>query len=388
MPHLNKRLITLAFGEISVHHCGDAMIKDKGICSSANEFFLPPINAALQLEILMTAIMGERHCVLITGGAGYIGSHLALLLQKQGYRVVIVDDLSTGNTWAAPESSSLIVTDILDSPALVATMREYQVKTVIHLAAKSCVAESIIKPDDYFETNVKGTQSVVGACAKAGVRQLLFSSTAAVYGNGTHGLVKEDAPLKPISPYGQSKVEAEKVVANSCARYGIRYVTFRFFNVIGAHPEGIVGQYSPDSEHLLQKCLDSARKNSALNIFGYDYDTADGTPERDFIHVQDLASLHLHAMRHLDYGGESLLLNAGYGNCYSALTFIKAFQKLTNTVFPVGYVLRRDGDPASLIADISMLGEKLDWIPEYASIEQMIGSSWAWENSLVRRALK
>jgi len=335
----------------------------------------------------MTDVTRRPHSVLITGGAGYIGSHLTLLLQLQGYRVIAVDNLNTGNAWAVP-GEALVIADILDTAALVAVMRENQIQTVVHLAAKSSVPESFAKPDDYAKTNVKGTKSMLEACADAGVQQLLFSSTAAVYGNATHGLVKEDAPLKPISPYGTSKLEAEQLIADFCPLYGIKHITFRYFNVIGAHPDGAIGPYKPNSFHLLQKCLDSVRNNNCLTIFGKDYDTPDGTAERDYIHVQDLATLHLHAMRYLIGGGEPLLLNAGYGKSHSVLEFIEGFQRVTGEALSTRYEARRKGDPASLIADASKLDELLDWNPEYYSLEQMIGSSWQWENSSKRGALE
>ena len=334
----------------------------------------------------MTDLKLHHHSVLITGGAGYIGSHLALLLLKQGYKVTIFDNLSTGNEWAVC-NSSLIRADILDTDLLVRVMQEHRVQCVIHLAAKSSVSESFIKPELYYETNVKGTISVVEACAKAGVQQLLFSSTAAVYGNGTHGLVKEDAALNPISPYGHSKLEAEQTVVGLCRSHGLRHMIFRFFNVIGAHPEGGLGQCNANSGHLLQKCFDVVREHGELAVFGNDYDTADATAERDYIHVQDLVSLLAQAIYYLHKDGSSQILNAGYGNSHSVLKFIKVFETVTNSVLPLRFESRREGDPASLIADVSRLGELLDWTPEYASLEQMITSSWEWENSPKRRLL-
>ncbi len=339
-----------------------------------------------KIEEPLTDVKRQQYSVLITGGAGYIGSHLTLLLQKQGYQVTVIDNLSTGNVWAVPEDC-LIIGDILDTKALTKAMRKQQIQTVIHLAAKSSVPESFDKPNDYFETNVNGTKSVVEACAEAGVRQLIFSSTAAVYGNASHGVVREDAPLKPISPYGESKLEAEQVVKTRSALYGIRQITFRYFNVIGAHPEAVIGQYNPNSGHLLQKCLDCVQQNNSLKVYGNDYDTPDGTAERDYIHVQDLASLHLHAIHYLDRGGKSQLLNAGYGDHHSVLEFIQTFQKMTNKPISSCYVSRREGDPISLIADVSRLGQLFDWQPQFSSLEQMIGSSWLWETSAKRKSI-
>jgi len=334
----------------------------------------------------MIPLMQHRKSVLITGGAGYIGSHLDLLLREQGFEVIIFDDLSSGNANLL-SGSNLIVGDILDTAALVNAMKNNQVSSVVHLAAKSSVPESFTSPEIYFATNAEGTKSVIEACAEADVRHFLFSSTAAVYGNASHGLVTEEAPIKPISPYGESKFKAEQWVTMLCARYGINQITFRYFNVIGANPQGLLGQYNPKSEHLLQNCLNAIRNNTPLKIYGIDYDTVDGTAERDFIHVQDLAFLHLQAIHYLENGGESLMVNAGYGIAHSVLEFIKIFQKITGKSLQISKAPRRTGDPASLIADVSRLNRKLEWTPKHSSLEQMIGDSWAWENSSTRQAM-
>lgn len=330
--------------------------------------------------------MNQNRSVLITGGAGYIGSHITLLLRQEGYRTIVYDNLSTGNAALIPESD-LVVGDILDTAALTDIMKRGQIETVIHLAAKSSVPESFEQPDSYFTTNVEGTKSVIAACAKAHVKQLLFSSTAAVYGNATHGLVTEMAPLNPISPYGSSKLEAEKVIAKLSPLHGIKYITFRYFNVIGAHPGGLLGQNNPKSGHLLQCCFNCIRNSVPVEVYGDDFDTADGSAERDYIHVQDLASLHLHAMQYLQNDHPSLLVNAGYGSSYSVLEFIKTVREVTGMKLMHTTAPRRDGDPSSLIADVSLLNQKLDWTPKHHSLEQMIGDSWAWENSKAKALL-
>jgi len=340
----------------------------------------------LRTKAIMTDSMKRNKSVLITGGAGYIGSHLSVLLQEQGYQVTIFDNLSTGNAGLV-SGSDLITGDTLDTATLVDVMKNHQISSVVHLAAKSSVPESFANPEIYYKTNAHGTKSVIEACTKAGVQHLLFSSTAAVYGNATHGLVSENAPVKPISPYGESKLKAEQLVSTLCARHGINQITFRYFNVIGAHPKGQLGQYNPKSEHLLQNCLNAIRNNTMLEIYGNDYDTPDGSAERDFIHVQDLASLHLHALHYLESDGESLLLNAGYGTAHSVLEFIETFQNVTGKAIQIDQALRRNGDPTSLIADVSRLNQKLDWTPQFSSLEQMIGSSWQWENSPSRKAM-
>jgi len=322
----------------------------------------------------------QDNAVLVTGGAGYIGSHLVSLLRKSGRRVVVFDDLSTGNAWAVP-ADTLIVGDILDTGLLVASLHEHDIRSVVHLAAKSSVPESFADPDLYHRVNVDGTASVVEACTEANVRQLIFSSTAAVYGNATHGLVDENAPLSPISPYGHSKLAAERVLTEACKDAGIGHLVFRYFNVIGAQADGCLGQSNPASSHLLQKCLDCIRDGGSLTIFGNDYKTRDGTAERDYIHVGDLASLHLHALLHLEQGGASQLLNAGYGLSHSVLQFVETFRQVTGAPLTYHFADRREGDPEALIADVSRLQASLPWTPLYPSLEQMISSSWLWEQT-------
>jgi len=340
----------------------------------------------LRTKAVNTDPMQRNKSVLITGGAGYIGSHLSLLLQEQGYQVIIFDNLSTGNA-NLTSGAHIIIGDILNTATLLDVLKKHHVSSVIHLAAKSSVPESFTNPDEYFETNINGTKSVVDACAKADVHHLLFSSTAAVYGNASHGLVTEAAPIEPISPYGKSKLKAEQWVNMLCARYGINQITFRYFNVIGAHPTGQLGQYNPQSTHLLQNCLNAIRNNTRLKIYGNDYHTLDGSAERDFIHVQDLALLHLHALHYLEDNGASRLLNAGYGTAHSVLTFIKTFQTVTGKAIQIDQTVRRKGDPASLIADVSRLNQTLNWTPQFSSLEAMIDSSWRWENSSIRKTM-
>jgi len=324
--------------------------------------------------------------ILITGGAGYIGSHITRLLKESGYQVIVFDNLSTGNLWAISRTP-FIHADILDETRLYQALKSNEIQSVIHLAAKSSVPESFIETQKYFEVNQDGTEIVMRACAKAGVQHLIFSSTAAVYGKGSHGLVCENAPLHPISPYGESKLAAEEIIANFCPRYGIKHMTFRFFNVIGAHPDAQIGQYNSTSNHLLKHCLHSIQTKSTLDVYGNDYDTLDGTAERDYIHVQDLADLHLQAIKYLTHHTDSMVLNAGYGQSHSVLEFIRTFEKVANKPLPYQYVSRRQGDPSALIADVSLLQNTIDWNPKYSSLETMIVSSYAWEKSSTRQAL-
>lgn len=330
--------------------------------------------------------LSAPHRVLITGGAGYIGSHITHLLKASGYQVIVFDNLSTGNAWAI-SGTPLIHADILDETRLHHALESNKIQTVIHLAAKSSVPESFIHASDYFKVNQGGTETVMRACAKAGVQQVLFSSTAAVYGKGSHGLVPEDSPIHPISPYGESKLAAEKIIKDFCPKHDIKYIIFRFFNVIGAHPNAIIGQYNLASNHLLKHCLNSIQNNTTLDIYGNDYNTNDGTAERDYIHVQDLADLHLHAIAYLKHHTGSMLLNAGYGQSHSVLKFVHTFEKVSQKSLPYQYVSRRNGDPSSLIADVTRLQKKIDWKPQYTSLETMISSSYLWETSSTRRAL-
>jgi len=328
----------------------------------------------------------KRPQVLITGGAGYIGSHITHLLKQSGYHVIVFDDLSTGNAWAV-RNTPLIQGNILDEALLQQTLESNQIQTVIHLAAKSNVPESFQKSADYFEVNLDGTNAVIRACAKADVKHLIFSSTAAVYGNGSHGLVHENTPFCPISPYGESKLAAERSIQDCCPKHDMKYIIFRFFNVIGAHPNAMIGQYNPASNHLLKHCLNSIKSNRTINIYGNDYNTADGTAERDYIHVQDLADLHLQAMSYLKHETRSVLLNAGYGQSHSVLKFIRTVEEVSQKSLAYRYVSRRHGDPSSLISDVALLQKTIDWKPQYRSLEAMIGSSYAWETSSTRKAL-
>ncbi|MDQ6950940.1 MAG: UDP-glucose 4-epimerase GalE [Mariprofundales bacterium] len=330
-------------------------------------------------------LQSMKATVMITGGAGYIGSHIALLLRRSGYSVVVFDNLSSGNGWAVAKDS-LVLGDILDTPFLVEMMKAHQVKTVIHLAAKSNVMESFLQPDDYFVINVQGTRSVLDAAVAADVRQIVFSSSAAVYGDAVCGMVREDSALHPLSPYGQSKLDAERLVVDRCVGCGIGHVIFRYFNVLGGYPSAGIGQCNLASNHLMHKCIQSAHDGSTLSIYGHDYATEDGTAVRDYIHVRDLAALHGCALRHLERGGGSMLVNAGYGRGYSVLAFMRTFQMVTGVAICHRFCPPRQGDPAALVADVGRLRENFDWIPEHAAVEKMIGDSWEWEHSAARQA--
>jgi len=299
----------------------------------------------------------------------------------------VVDNLSTGNAWAVSGGAVCIVAEIQNTCLLAKIMQEHRVQTVVHLAAKSSVPQSFIEPECYYAANVDGTRSVLEACSIAGVQRFVFSSTAAVYGNATHGLVKEDAPLQPISPYGVSKLEAETQVSAWCDSHGISYMIFRFFNVIGAHPDGDLGQYNPSASHLLKKCIDCSRDHSILDVYGRDYATIDGTAERDYIHVQDLASVLACSLDYLEQGNKSFLLNAGYGSSCSVLAFIRTFRRVTGYDLRYQYLERREGDPASLIADVTLLQRTMNWSPAYNAIETMIASSWSWVSVLQQRGV-
>jgi len=324
--------------------------------------------------------------ILITGGAGYIGSHLTRLLHELNYSVVVFDDLSTGHAWAV-EDVPLVQGDILDESALRDCLQTYQVTAVIHLAAKSSVPESFQDPERYFRVNVDGTKHVVQACVDAGVKQLIFSSTAAVYGNATQGLVDENALVSPISPYGESKMLGEQWIQEQCEHNHIQYAIFRFFNVLGAHPTGDLGQLNPHSNHLFKQCVRSVQGYQQLKIFGCDYPTEDGTAERDYIHVQDLADLHVQVLRHFTNSYESMLLNAGYGLAHSVLSFVQMFEQVTQMDTHYQLSNRRFGDPVSLISDVSKLKVLNIWQPQYASLQTMIRNAWAWECSEKRRLM-
>lgn len=326
--------------------------------------------------------MDKRNAILVTGGAGYIGSHVVLQLAEQGERVVVLDDLSTGFAEAIL-GAELIVGNVGDTALVERLLREHGVDTVIHFAARTIVPESVADPLRYYANNTCATRNLLACCAQAGVEYFVFSSTAAVYGIPAGGLAGEDTPTLPINPYGTSKLMSEWMLRDLAAASALRYVALRYFNVAGCDPQGRIGQSTKNATLLVKVACEAALgKREHLLVFGTDYPTADGTGVRDYIHVDDLARAHLDALRYLRGGGASATLNCGYGHGYSVRDVIAAVGRAHGAAFPVETRPRRAGDPPSLIADARRIREVLDWQPRCDDLDLIARTALAWERKI------
>ncbi|WP_019595059.1 UDP-glucose 4-epimerase GalE [Thioalkalivibrio sp. ALM2T] len=316
--------------------------------------------------------------LLVTGGAGYIGSHVLQHLRRGGHDVTVYDNLSTGHAWAVGDAE-LVVGDLADTRRLQETL-ERGFDGVLHFAAHIIVPESVTDPLKYYGNNTRNTFNLLEACAATGVRYFVFSSTAAVYGIPDTVSVAEDAPLQPINPYGASKMMSERMLMDLGAASDLRYVSLRYFNVAGADPEGRRGQATPDATHLIKvACQAATGQRDGITVFGTDYATRDGTCERDYIHVEDLAAAHVRALEHLDGSGASQVLNCGYGHAYSVLEVIDAVKRASGVNFPVTLGPRREGDPPALMADARRIRQTLAWEPQYADLDLIVRHALAWE---------
>lgn len=321
--------------------------------------------------------------ILVTGGAGYIGSHAVRQLSEAGYRVVAYDNLATGHRRAVLYGE-LVVGDVTDKAALRHLFARHRFDAVLHFAAHTIVPESVSEPLRYYRNNTYGTLCLIDACWEFGVDKLVFSSSATVYGNPPHISVGEDAPLLPINPYGASKMMAERVMTDLGAASSFRYVILRYFNVAGADPAGRTGQACPQGTHLIKNaCRVALGQRAKLTIFGDDYATPDGTCFRDYVHVEDSARAQLDALRHLTEGGNSLVLNCGYGHGISVREVIAAVQRVSGVDFPVEVRPRRPGDPPNLVANNNKIKAALGWRPQYDDLEFIISTAFAWEKKLV-----
>ena len=324
--------------------------------------------------------------VLVTGGAGYIGSHMVRTLGEKGHEVVVYDNLSTGYRESVLHGR-LLVADLADAATLDALFTEEKFDAVAHFAAHIVVDESVREPIKYYRNNVGNALTLIETCLRHKVHRFIFSSTAAVYGIPERVPVTEDALLLPINPYGASKRMVEQVLQDVSHASGLRYVALRYFNVAGADPETRLGQKYKDATHLITVSLRAAlglRKE--LKIFGTDYETPDGTCIRDYIHVDDLIDAHVLALDHLSHGGTSRVFNCGYGHGYSVREVVTEVKRVTGIDFPVQETGRREGDPPILVADSAMIRRELGWTPRYDDLAFIIKTAWDWEKKLHGRS--
>jgi UDP-glucose 4-epimerase len=324
--------------------------------------------------------------VLVTGGAGYIGSHTVHELADAGERVVVLDNLSTGFLSALPDPAMAVGGDVGDQALVASLIDTHGIDAIIHFAGSIVVPESVRDPLGYYRNNTVNSRALIEAAVKGGVRHFIFSSTAAVYGNPARVPVAEDAPLAPVSPYGWSKLMTEVMLRDTAAAHGLRHVILRYFNVAGADPKGRTGQSTPDATHLIKVAVQAALGlRERLDVFGTDYPTPDGTCIRDYIHVTDLARAHRAALGHLRNGGDSVTLNCGYGRGYSVLQVIDAVKRAVGRDLPVRLVERRAGDPAAIVAAADRIRALLHWAPELDNLDTIVGHALAWERRLMAR---
>jgi UDP-glucose 4-epimerase len=322
--------------------------------------------------------------VLVTGGAGYIGSHVVRQLGEAGERVLVIDNLVKGFRQAVT-AGDLVVADVGDQALVSRLMGEYQVDTVMHFAAHTIVPESVALPLKYYGNNTCATRGLLQACLDNGVKNVVFSSTAAVYGIPEGGIAGEDSPTQPINAYGTSKLMTEWMLRDVAAVNPLRYVALRYFNVAGSHPGGLIGQATPGATLLTKvACEAMVGKRTHVSVFGSDYPTPDGTGMRDYLHIEDLASAHLDALRYLRGGGKSTTLNVGYGHGYSVREVLRMVETVGGKPLTVREEARRPGDPAYLVARADRIRTELGWQPRYDDLSAIVASSLAWERKLQR----
>jgi UDP-glucose 4-epimerase len=322
--------------------------------------------------------------ILVTGGAGYIGSHVLLQLQARGERVVVIDNLYTGFRQAV-RTAPLVVGDIGDRALVAQVLREHDVDTVMHFAANTIVPESVSDPLKYYGNNTAATRNLLEACMQHGVRQLVFSSTAAVYGIPAGGIAREEMPLTPINPYGTSKLMSEWIMRDLAAVSDFRYVALRYFNVAGSDPQERIGQSTRKATLLIKvACEAIVGKRPHVSIFGTDYDTPDGTGVRDYIHIEDLASAHVAALDYLRAGGKPTTLNCGYSHGYSVREVLDGVQRVAGQKLTIKEEPRRDGDPPVLVAEAKKIRAQLGWTPRLDDLDAIIDCSLRWERKLQR----
>ena len=323
--------------------------------------------------------------ILVTGGAGYIGSHVTRQLRARGENVVVLDNLSTGFRSAVLDAP-LVVGDTGDSDLVARLLREHGVSTVLHFAAHTIVPESVADPLKYYRNNTCATRSLLQCCSEAGVKQLVFSSTAAVYGIPDGGFASEDSPTQPINPYGASKLMSEWMLRDLAAATGLRHVTLRYFNVAGSDPGGTMGHSHPEATLLVKvACQAAVGARPGVRVFGSDYATPDGTGVRDYIHVEDLADAHLRAVDYLRDGGASTTLNCGYGHGYSVREVLRMVEQVHGQALQITEEPRREGDPPTLVARADRIRQLLGWRPHHDDLETIVTTQLAWERTLQAR---
>ena len=328
--------------------------------------------------------MTQKLPVLVTGGAGYIGSHAVLALADAGWPVAVIDNLSTGFAFAVPDGVPLYEGDIEDSALLARIFAEQRTGAVMHFAGSIIVPESVENPLKYYHNNTAKSRALIESAVRAGVAHFIFSSTAATYGIPDESPVREDTPRQPINPYGMSKLMTELMLADVSAAHPLSYCALRYFNVAGADPQARTGQSTAGATHLIKVAVEAALgKRDGVSVFGTDYDTPDGTGVRDYIHVSDLAAAHVLALEALiAQPGRSLTMNCGYGRGFSVLEVLDAVDRVTNRTITRRMAPRRAGDPDSLISDNARIKATLPWAPRYADLETIVGHALAWERKL------
>ncbi|MBZ9992574.1 UDP-glucose 4-epimerase GalE [Mesorhizobium sp. BH1-1-4] len=324
--------------------------------------------------------------VLVTGGAGYIGSHMVWELLDAGESVVVLDRLSTGFEWAVAPEAKLVVGDVADKELVGSIIRENKVDAIIHFAGSIVVPESVADPLAYYENNTSKTRTLIETAVREGVPNFIFSSTAAVYGGAGLEPVREDARLAPESPYGLSKLMSEWMLRDASLAHDIRYTALRYFNVAGADPKGRTGQSTPGATHLIKVACETALgKRPFMQVFGTDYPTPDGTCMRDYIHVSDLAAAHRLALQRLRDGGQSLVANCGYSHGYSVLEVIDSVRRAFGHDFEVRMGDRRAGDAAAVVANSDLARSELGWTPQRDDLDQIVNDALAWERILTSK---
>jgi UDP-glucose 4-epimerase len=337
--------------------------------------------------LLQGKIINGSECmtVLVTGGAGFIGSHMVWELLDNGHTPVVIDNLTTGFRWAVPPQVTLITGDVGDGDLVRTVMRKHAITAVIHFAGSIVVPESVADPLGYYNNNTVKSRALIEAAVQCGVKHFIFSSTAAVYGNPAASPVAETAVPAPMSPYGSSKLMTEIMLADAARAHDLHYCALRYFNVAGADPKGRTGQSTAGATHLIKVACETALgQRSHIDVFGTDYPTPDGTCIRDYIHVSDLAAAHTSALTYLRAGGKSDIFNVGYSKGYSVLEVVDAVKRVSGRTFDVRMAPRRPGDPASIVAASAKIRDTLDWTPRNDDLDAIVRQALAWEDHLAR----